>query len=109
MSAARTASTEQTTAAPGGGAIPPGRPAVLEVLRQVWQGQASGVEGLGDGGGKACKRMTDAGVGFDEFAAGDETARAAAWRDRLAREGKLNPAGGSLRDLVLGKVPDGGR
>ena len=25
-----------------------------------------------------------------------------AWRERLAREGKLNPSGGSVRDLVLG-------
>jgi hypothetical protein len=73
----------------------------LEVLRQVWRGQASGAEDLGDGCEKACKRMTDAGVGFDDFAGGDETERAAAWRERLAREGKLNPAGGSLRDLVI--------
>lgn len=77
----------------------------LEILRQVWRGQENGVEDLGDGGGQACKRMTDAGVGFDDYAAGDETDRAAAWRDRLAREGKLDPAGGSLRDLVLGTAP----
>jgi len=44
--------------------------------------------------------MTDAGVGFDEFAAGDERDRAAAWRARLEREGKLGTAG-SLADLVL--------
>jgi hypothetical protein len=74
----------------------------------VWRGHANGIEALGDGRDKACKRMTDAGVGFDEFAAGDETDRAAAWRDMLAREGKLNPAGGGLRDLVLGSA-DGTR
>jgi len=45
--------------------------------------------------------MTDAGVGFDEYAAGDEADRRAAWRARLEREGKLRPAG-SLRDLILG-------
>ena len=72
----------------------------LEVLRQVWRGQASSAEDLGDGCEKACKRMTDAGVGFDDFAAGDEEDRAAAWRARLEREGKLNQAGGSLRDLI---------
>jgi hypothetical protein len=71
----------------------------LEVLRQVWRGQARGADDLGDGSQKACKRMTDAGVGFDEFAAGDETDRAAAWRDTLAREGKLT--GQSLREFVL--------
>jgi hypothetical protein len=95
MSTERTAASSETTPRPG-------QPETLEVLRQVWRGQVSGIEDLGDGAGKACKRMTDAGVGFDEFAAGDETDRAAAWRDRLAREGKLNPAAGSLRDIVLG-------
>jgi hypothetical protein len=94
-------STEQTASSSESASLP-GQPGTLEVLRQVWRGQASEIEELGDGSGKACKRMTDAGVGFDEFAAGDETDRAAAWRDRLAREGKLDPAGGSLRDLVLG-------
>jgi hypothetical protein len=43
--------------------------------------------------------MTDAGVGFDDYAAGDETDRMAAWRARLEREGKLGTAG-SLRDLI---------
>jgi hypothetical protein len=94
-------STEQTAASSGHAPVP-GQAETLEVLRPLWRGQASGIEGLGDGSGQACKRMTDAGVGFDEFAGGDETDRAAAWRDRLAREDKLNPAGGSLRDLVLG-------
>jgi hypothetical protein len=40
-------------------------------------------------------------VGFDDFAAG-EADRGAAWRARLEREGKLAPAGGSVRDLVMG-------
>jgi hypothetical protein len=44
--------------------------------------------------------MTDAGVGFDDYAAGDETDRIAAWRARLEREGKLGSAG-SLRDLIM--------
>lgn len=73
----------------------------LEVLRDIWRGQAQTVADLDDGCETHCKRMTDAGVGFDDYAAGDETDRRAAWRARLEREGKLSPAG-SLRDLVLG-------
>lgn len=76
------------------------RAEALEVLRDVWRGQAQGVDGLDDSGESRCKRMTDAGVGFDDYAAGDETDRAAAWRARLAREGKLNGTG-SLADLVM--------
>jgi hypothetical protein len=73
----------------------------LEVLRDVWRSQGQTAADLGDDcETKACKRMTDAGVGFDDYAAGDETDRSAAWRARLEREGKLSPAG-SLRDLVL--------
>jgi len=75
------------------------RAEALEVLRDVWRGQAQTAADLDDSGGRACKRMTDAGVGFDDYAAGDETGRAAAWRARLAREGKLGTAG-SLRDLI---------
>ncbi len=76
------------------------RAEALEVLRDLWRGQAQGVADLEGRAEAQCKRMTDAGVGFDEFAAGDERDRAAAWRARLEREGKLGSAG-SLRDLVL--------
>ena len=44
--------------------------------------------------------VSNAGVGFDDYAAGDETDRAAAWRARLEREGKLGAAG-TLADLVM--------
>ena len=76
-------------------------PDALEVLREVWsaQGQTSADIGQHGGHGKSCKRM--AGVGFDGMPGDDEDLRAA-WRDRLQREGKLDPAGGSVRDLVLG-------
>ena len=77
------------------------RAEALEVLRDVWRGQAQTAADLDDGCEKSCKRMTEAGVGFEDFAAGDETDRSAAWRARLEREGKLNPAG-SLREIVLG-------
>jgi hypothetical protein len=76
------------------------RAEALEVLRDVWRGQEQGVADLDECGNTACKKMTDAGVGFDDYAAGDATDRAAAWRARLEREGKLGSAG-SLADLVL--------
>jgi hypothetical protein len=73
----------------------------LEVLRGVWsaQGQTGADIAEHAGHGKACKRM--ASVGFDGVAGDDEDLRSA-WRDKLAREGKLAPGGGSVRDLVLG-------
>ena len=84
------------------------RAEALEVLRDVWRSQAQGVGDLADDcETRACKKMSDAGVGFDDYAAGDETARSAAWRARLAREGKLGQAG-SLRDLVLPPNTDAG-
>jgi hypothetical protein len=73
----------------------------LEVLRDVWRRQAQADLDLGDDcETKTCKKMADAGVGFDDFAGADEADRSAAWRARLEREGKLGPAG-SLRDLML--------
>jgi hypothetical protein len=74
----------------------------LEVLREVWRSQGQTADDLDDCGEKSCKRMTDAGVGFDDFAGERDIDRIAAWRDRLEREGKLSEAGGSVRDLVLG-------
>jgi hypothetical protein len=73
----------------------------LEVLREVWsaQGQDSSALEADCGEVKACKRMSD--VGFDGLA-GPEGDLRAAWKARLEREGKLNQAGGSVRDLVLG-------
>jgi hypothetical protein len=74
--------------------------AALEVLRDVWRAQAQTVADLDDSCESHCKKMTDAGVGFDDYAAGDATDRAEAWRSRLEREGKLG-ARGSLRDLIM--------
>jgi hypothetical protein len=76
------------------------RAEALEVLRDVWRGQGQNVADLDDSCESQCKKMTDAGVGYDDYAAGDETDRMTAWRARLEREGKLGTAG-SLRDLVL--------
>ena len=74
--------------------------AALEVLRDVWRAQAQAVADLDDSCESHCKKMTDAGVGFDDYAAGDETDRIAAWRARLEREGKLRTAG-SVGDLIM--------
>jgi hypothetical protein len=76
------------------------RAEALEVLRDVWRAQSQAAADLGDGRESHCRKMTDAGVGFEDYAAGDETDRIAAWRARLEREGKLGTAG-SLRDLVM--------
>ena len=73
----------------------------LDVLRGVWSARGQSAEDLAEafGTGKSCKRMAN--VGFAGMAEDDDNLRAA-WRDRLQREGKLNPEGGSVADLVLG-------
>lgn len=73
----------------------------LDVLRGVWSAHGQTAADLYEatGHGKSCKRMAD--VGFQDMAE-DEGDLRAAWRDRLRREGKLNPEGGSVADLVLG-------
>ena len=73
----------------------------LDVLRGVWNARGQGAADLDEaaGHGKSCKRMAN--VGFTDMAEDDGDVRAA-WRDRLQREGKLNPEGGSVADLVLG-------
>ena len=73
----------------------------LDVLRGVWSARGQGPADLDEatGHGKSCKRMAN--VGFQDMAEDDADLRAA-WRDRLQREGKLNPEGGSLADVILG-------
>ncbi len=73
----------------------------LEVLRGVWsgQGQTTGDLEAACGNTKSCKRMAD--VGFDGLAEETDGDLRLAWRTQLAREGKLNPGAGSVRDLVL--------
>ena len=73
----------------------------LQVLREIWHSQEQTSADLDDAcEQKTCKRMDDAGVGFDDFA--EDGDLAAAWRAKLAREGKLSDSPGSVRDLVLG-------
>jgi hypothetical protein len=75
---------------------------VLEVLRGVWSAQGQTAEDVEEacGNTKSCQRMSD--VGFDGLAEETDGDLRVAWRTQLAREGKLNPAASSVRDLVLG-------
>jgi hypothetical protein len=74
---------------------------VLDVLREVWSANGQTAEGLEEACGttKSCKKMAD--VGFDGLAEKTDGDLRLAWRTQLAREGKLDPAAGSVRDLVL--------
>jgi IS605 OrfB family transposase len=76
------------------------RAEVLEVSRDVRRGPGQVVADLDDSCESQCKKMTDTGVGFDHYAAGDETDRIPAWRARLEREGELDTTG-SLGDLIM--------
>jgi hypothetical protein len=71
-----------------------------DVLRSVWDTGAP-VPALDEDCSptKVCKNMR--GITFDGFAE-EGTDLRAAWRQLLAREGKLNTSGGSVRDLVFG-------
>ena len=77
------------------------------VLRSIWAAEGQRLEVDEDvSPTKACRNMKD--VTFDGLAepGSDLTT---AWKDRLAREGKLSTAGGSIRDLVLGPATDDDR
>ena len=71
-----------------------------EILREVFnaQGDASAVLDEECSPTKTCRNMV--GVTFDGYAEpGSDIG--AAWRQKLAREGKLNTSGESIRDLIL--------
>jgi hypothetical protein len=74
----------------------------LEVLREMWSARGQSAEDVEEACGttKSCKRMAD--VGFDGLAEETDGDLQLAWRTQLAREGKLDPAAGSVRDLILG-------
>jgi hypothetical protein len=74
---------------------------VRDVLRTVWAAQGESGADLDDDCSptKACKNMQA--VSFDGLAEPGSDLRQA-WREKLAREGKLSTSGGSVRDLVLG-------
>ena len=72
-----------------------------DVLHAVWaaEGHSGGDLDEDCSPTKVCKNMRT--VSFDGLAepGSDLTG---AWRERLAREGKLGTSGGSIRDIVLG-------
>jgi hypothetical protein len=74
---------------------------VLGVLREVWSAQGQTAEDVEAACGttKECRKMAD--VGFDGLAEDTDGDLRAAWRAQLAREGKLDPQAGSVRDLVM--------
>jgi hypothetical protein len=74
---------------------------VREVLRSVWAAQGERVAEIDEDCSptKSCKNMVS--VSFDGLAEPGSDLRGA-WRERLAREGKLDTSGGTVRDLVLG-------
>lgn len=74
-----------------------------EVLRALWDADhatEAAVELDEATPAKVCKRMRD--VTFDGMAEPGTDLRQA-WRDLLAREGKLDGSGETIRDLVLGR------
>jgi hypothetical protein len=75
----------------------------LDVLRAVWEAKGESGATIDEDCSptRACKNMKD--VTFEGFGEPGEDLRTA-WRDRLAREGKLQD-GDSVADLVLGADP----
>ncbi len=80
---------------------------VLSVLRGIWTAERQSVADIRPGAGKVCRNMKN--IGFAAADDGGSTAgpvdddQRSAWRERLAREGKLAPGSTTLRDLVLGE------
>lgn len=70
-----------------------------DVLRSVWAAQGGTADTLGEDCSptKVCKNMK--GITFDGYAEPGSDLRSA-WRDKLAREGKLSASGESVLDLV---------
>lgn len=83
----------------------------LPVLRGIWKAQHRSMADIeAPSTTKVCKNMKNIGFGgiANDGADSDSTAGPVrddlrtAWRDRLAREGKIVPGARSLRDLVMG-------
>jgi hypothetical protein len=73
-----------------------------DVLRAVWAARGDSAADLDDDCSptKSCKNMQT--VSFDGMAEPGSDLRDA-WRQKLAREGKLASSGESIRDLVFGR------
>lgn len=77
----------------------------IEVLRAVWDASGQSHADLDEAFGptKSCKNMKH--VSFDAMSEPGTDLRES-WRQRLAREGKLNRSGQTIRDLILGPDTD---
>jgi hypothetical protein len=77
------------------------KPPGLDVLRTIWAADERVVAEFDEecAPAKVCRNMRD--FTFDGMVE-PGTDLSTAWRERLRREGKLRPGGGSVRDLVLG-------
>lgn len=75
--------------------------ATTEALQSVWMVSHDHFELDEDcSPTKPCRNMR--GVSFDGYAEPGTDIRAA-WRAQLAREGKLDKSGGTIRDLIIGE------
>jgi hypothetical protein len=81
----------------------------LTVLRGIWTAQRQSAADITPGSGKVCRNMKN--IGFGGVDEGGSTAgpvdddQRVAWRERLAREGKVAPGSTTLRELLLGEGP----
>ncbi|MBL7497922.1 hypothetical protein I6A84_13125 [Frankia sp. CNm7] len=80
----------------------------LTVLRGLWSGAGASREEVeaACGNTKVCRNMKHVNFEAANFQSGSDTGAdlGAAWRAKLAREGKLRPDAGSLGDLIRSKV-----
>jgi hypothetical protein len=75
-----------------------------DVLRAVWAAEGQRADFDEEcSPTKTCRNMKD--VSFDGLAEPGSDLRSA-WRDKLAREGKLSTSGGTLADLIFGPAGD---
>jgi hypothetical protein len=77
----------------------------VEVLQDLWASTGQSRDDLDEDCGpqSTCKNMKH--VSFDGMAEPGTDLRDA-WRELLEREGKRSAAAGSVRDLVLGPLPN---
>lgn len=78
----------------------------LTVLRGIWTADRQSVADIRPGSGKVCRNMKNIGYGADDggsTAGPIDDAQRLAWREQLAREGKLAPGSTTLRELLLGE------
>ncbi len=72
------------------------------VLRSIWQVDSGDVSDVGElcGNTTVCRNMKD--ISFEEMV-GQGTDLRTAWREQLARDGKLNTSAGTIGDIVAGR------